>query len=108
MINKLFEEYKRITRIMINDVKRDKDISDMMNKRQLVIEKISKVDMIGIDKEKIYKNLNINQDDAELEQCLKDSLKFVKDKINKAKVGKQAFSAYSSTNRQSNLFSRHV
>lgn len=108
MIEELFIKYKKITREMIEELKNNNDINDIIKKREILLEEISKVNISGKQKEICYKKLGIDKDDADLELMLKKNIEEIKLKIKKAKTGKEAFSAYSSANRQDNLFSRHV
>lgn len=108
MINKCFLRYKEITKEIIVGINNDKDVTKLMNERQTIIEEIATIDLSGEEKEKYYIDLEIDKEDALLEKCIKKNLEEIKDKIKKAKAGKQAFKSYSSVNRQVNLFSRDV
>lgn len=108
MIKLLFNEYKDLTLMMIDELKEDKDIKPLMDKRQGVLEKINDVDISPKEKEKCYKELSIDEYDKTLEIAIKNTLESVRSEIKESKIRRESTNSYAAINRQPNLFSKKV
>lgn len=108
MIDKLFKEYKELTIMMIEDLKKDKNIVPPMERRGKILEEIKNLPISEDEKKYAYKSLEISKEDKLLGELIKVKMQEYKNQIQDSGTRKSAYSAYMKNNRSGNLFARKV
>lgn len=104
-----FIELKKITNDIITKVEKEENVQELLDKRENIINKIISSPEDKVVKEKLYKELNISDDEKKLMEMLEKQSKNVKEEIKKIQNRKKAYSNYSyASNGINNLFSRRV
>ena len=80
----------------------------MLKDRQVLLEKINKINIPGNEKKRIYEAMEIDKLDRELGEIIKASLDKVKEDIKINRLRRSTTNAYNNVLRQQNLFSRRV
>lgn len=108
LVNELFEKYKQMTKSMIEYFNKDVNIEGMLKDRQVLLEKINKINIPGNEKKRIYEAMEIDKLDRELGEIIKASLDKVKEDIKINRLRRSTTNAYNNVLKQQNLFSRRV
>ena len=108
MINELFKEYKDLTIMMIEDLKKDKNIVPPMERRGKILEEIKNLPISEDEKKYVYISMKINKEDKLLGELIKIKVEEYKNQIQVSGTRKSAYSAYMKNNRSGNLFARKV
>jgi len=108
MIIEIFERYKQITNKVIMLLKEDKDVDELMKKRESVLEELGKSKYNKAEKLKCYEALGLDVLDKSLEEIIKDNMLKVKKEIKNTQNRRVAYTSYTSNDMQGNLFAKKV
>lgn len=101
----LLKEYKNISLIMAEKIKKEEDITSFLSKRETIINEINN---LNADKQEIckwIKELDIMELEKELDKLIKNSILNVKKEIKKVKQSREAYKKYADFNGNALIFS---
>lgn len=105
MIDKLFLEYKEITREISSRLRSDEEPIELMKKREEILKQINEINVSPEEKKQAYINADVEKYDIQLKKTIECKMKETKEKIKRIKVGRQAFKGYMSQGGNNNSFS---
>lgn len=108
MIEDLFKEYLELTNIMIVDLKKDKNIQPLMDKRGIIFEEIKKDPMNLDTKKEFYISMDIEKVNRELGELLKVKFEEYRTNIHENENRKRAYSAYMNNGKSGSFFAKKV
>lgn len=100
--------YKEIDLRLIDAIKADGNMDEILNEREKVIKSIESIDGSKEELKKLFFAEGLDKLDKEIEKALISEKMKVKEEINKIKVAQSAHNGYAMANRRTNLFSRKV
>ncbi|MFR1379731.1 MAG: DNA repair protein Rad50 [Clostridium neonatale] len=104
-LDKLLKDYKDVSLIVAEKIKKEEDISSFLKKREFIIDEINN---LNVDKKLIcneIENLNIMEIEKELDRLIKNSMTNVKKEIKKVKQSREAYKKYADFNGNALIFS---
>lgn len=104
----MLKQYKLITIKIIDELRRDRDIDALMEERGEILKKIETLNISKVELREEYNKLDIKAIDDNLEELIRFKMNEIKGAIKENKRRKSAYSSYTSSNRQGNLFARKV
>lgn len=108
MIEDIFEQYKEMNFKIIKSIKEDKEDVKLIEEREKIIKQIIDSNLDKNEVLRIYKDMNLEELDKELEKILKDKMEIVKISIKKLAAGKAVTKSYAAVNRSGNFFGTKV
>ena len=108
MIDLLFDKYKIVTEKILNRSIRIEDIPKFMLEREKILKEIESENISGKIIKESYIKHDLERLDNKLEKKLNKELLEVKDLIKNTRVRKKAFTTYSNSNYNGNLFTKKV
>lgn len=104
-LDELLRQYKDISLVMAEKIKKEEEISSFLKKRESIIDEINE---LNIDKQLIcdkIEEVNIMDIEKELDGLIKSSMLNVKKEIKKVKQSKEAYKKYADFNGNALIFS---
>jgi len=108
VVTKLLIRYKELTIKIMEELREDKDINILMEARGSILKEIQENNLSKEDLIEEYNELNIEAEDQNLGELIRNKLHEVKVEIDESKVRRNAYSSYSSANRHESLFAKKV
>lgn len=104
----MLEQYKKLTIKIIEELREDRDIDALMEERGKILKEIEALKISEKELLEEYNKLEIKPIDKSLEDLIKFKMNEIKVGIQENKRRRSAYSSYTSSNRQGNLFARKV
>lgn len=104
-IDELLKDYKDVSLIMAEKIKKEEDISSFLKRREAIINEINN---LKVDKQLIcnkIEELNIMKIEKELDELIKNSMLNIKKEIKKVKQSREAYKKYADFNGNAVIFS---
>lgn len=104
-LDELLKDYKDVSLIMAEKIKKEEDISSFLKKRESIINEINN---LNVDKQLIcneIEKLNIMEIEKELDKLIRNSMLNVKKEIKKVKQSREAYKKYADFNGNALIFS---
>jgi len=110
MINfrKPLEQYRDLTLNMIERVKNDEELSDLINMRDNILKEFDEADYSKEEFKKIVMEFNILKLDSELQLLVKKEMVKIKKKIENIRSTRVASKGYGKSREQIKLFMRRA
>ncbi|MPM73191.1 hypothetical protein SDC9_120167 [bioreactor metagenome] len=109
MINYILEDYKKTTEKIIENIKNDLDIDELMKKREELIKELFKNENIdNNDIKELYLTKGLLDLDRKLKLTIEEEQLKVKEEIRNIHKRKNANNAYEKNKRVNNFFSTKI
>ncbi|PRR82841.1 hypothetical protein [Clostridium vincentii] len=108
MINEILRSYGETTKKIISFLEVDKDVDELMEKREMILKELDGLKYTSDEKLECYKALELEELDKIFESTIKGNMLKLKEKIKDAQNRKAAYTSYSSNDTQGSLFARKV
>ncbi|MDS0524116.1 hypothetical protein NNC19_00410 [Clostridium sp. SHJSY1] len=100
--------YKEIDLKLIQAIKSDENIDEILNEREKLLRSIEYIDVSKKDLKELFLSEGLDKLDKEIEETLISEKMKIKEQINKLKTVKNANSGYAMATRRTSLFSKKV
>lgn len=108
MIEDIFKQYKEMDLKIIKSIKEDKEDVRLIEEREKIVKQIIDSSLDKNEALRIYKDMNLENLDKELEKALKEKMEVVKISIKKLAAGKAVMKSYAAVNRSGNFFGTKI
>ncbi|MDD6795380.1 MAG: hypothetical protein PUE01_08245 [Clostridiaceae bacterium] len=107
-MNKFFDEYKELTKRIIESLDKGEPNEDLMTIRGQLLEKIDSLGYSSIEMKEFYYREKIDELDKKLYNSLQNAICNVKQELDKVNRAKDANKGYANVMRQGSFYSRMV
>ena len=107
-LREILEVYKDISFKLIEEIKEEANTEELMEKRQMLLNKIEKIDLSKEEKKIIGEEVNIFEVEKLVKEAIEEEQRKVKEEIRNIRMKKQANKGYGANINSVNFFNRKV
>ena len=107
-LREILELYKDISLKLIEEIKEEANTEELMEKRQMLLNKIEKIDLSKEEKKIIGEEVNIFEVEKLVKEAIEEEQRKVKEEIRNIRMKKQANKGYGANINSVNFFNRKV
>lgn len=104
----ILEEYKEISLRLLEDIKNDKDVSELMKMRDDILKKLGDLEVSVEEKRQVVEELEILQLEKKIKEAIEEEKGKVKEELRNIQKRKTANREYAAVNSKVNFFSTKI
>lgn len=107
-LSEYLEEYKTLTLVLIDAVKNDDEMNDLIRKREVILESINNLNFDEKEIKTIGNSLKLLELEEELQNSVKKEKVRIKRQIETLKKARQANTNYNSIENKARVFNKSI
>lgn len=108
MLKEILEEYKSLSLELIIEIKEEANTEEIMEKRQLLLNRVAEVNLAKEEKKKICEEVNVFEVEKLVKEAIEEEQRKVKEEMKNIRIKKQANKGYGANINAMNFFNRKV
>ena len=107
-LREMLELYKDVSLKLIEEIKEEANTEELMEKRQVLLNEIEKLDLPKEEKKIIGEEINILEVEKLVKEAIEEEQRKVKEEIRNIRIKKQANKGYGANINSMNFFNKKV